>query len=203
MDSLTQFTQLRSGGKVTTPAQTPTGHDGIVLAGGICTCSVDRPGLWSNPTVMRSELASAPLPRYGTWLMRARFMLPALWRQDGICFWYSASDDPGESKQSALSVCITGDRLKLLTRSEAKPGYHEAANVAITAGRWYTLQLLANITPNSAGFCTAVLDDECIAHWAGPTWWSDAVPPFYGFGVYGGWNGSDPMAMHVAEFSVT
>ena len=204
MKNLIQFNQLRSAGIIATPEVAPYGHNGIVLGeDGICTVSSPGPGLWNNPTVLRSELASDPLPRYGVWTMHAEFMIPALWPQDSVCFWYSATNDAGESKQYALSVIITGDLFKICTHTEAEPGYHEACRVSIVAGQWYRFDLFANLTPGTDGFCVASLNDKKIAAWDGPTWWDDKVPPFYGFGVYGGWNGSDPLLMQVREFSVT
>ena len=153
---------------------------------------------------MRSELASAPLPQYGVWLMFARFRIPSFWSQDSVCFWYSATNDAGEEdKQSALNIVITGDELKLVTRNEASPIYNEACNVAVAENTWYSLAILANLTPGGDGYFRTTLDGEVIATLsAGPTWWDDAAPPFYGFGVYGGWNGSDPMTMEVSDFTV-
>lgn len=205
MKDFSQFVQLRSAGKITTPTQTPLGHDGIVLdSDGICTVSSPGPGLWGNPTVLRSECASPPLPRYGVWTMHAEFMVPELWPEDSICFWYSAVNDPGQvPKQSALSVSITGSRLKVLTHTEAHPEYHEACNVPIVAAHWYRFDMFTNLTLHADGFCIATLDDKRIAQWDGPTWWDQIIPPFYGFGVYGGWNGSAPLLMQVREFSVT
>ena len=205
MKTLSQFNQLRSGGRTTTPAETPTGHDGIVLgADGICTVSSPGPGLLGNPTVLRSELASPPLPRYGVWTMHTEFMIPTLWPQDSVCFWYSATNDAGEAKQSALSVVVTGDLFKICTHTEAAPGYHEACRVKITGGLWHRFDMLANLTHEADGFCVAFLDDVKIAEWTGPTWWDDKTPPFYGFGVYGGWSPvNEAMLMHVREFSVT
>ena len=80
--------------------------------------------------------------------------------------------------------------------------HHEACNVPITAGQWHRFDMLTNLTPHADGFCVAFLDDRKIAEWSGPTWWDDIVPPFYGFGVYGGWNDSAPLLMQVREFSV-
>ena len=207
MDSLSQFAQLRSGGVIKTPAQAPTGHHGIRLADGVCTFRSDAPGLWGNPAVMRSEAASPPLPRYGIWRMRAEFMLPIRWPQDCVAMWFSATDDPGESKQSGLSVVIAGEQMRLVRRYDpagmASGQYQELACVAVPLGAWHVLDLYCNLTPTSAGWVLASLNEQRLCWFEGPTWYADAVPPFHGCGVYGGWNGAAPMEMRVRRYEVT